>query len=191
MSQREDSLPLGFSGIWLTAKGLARDRDVPTLHTTDATLHTVGFGELIAPLQDRLDALLAIEPVRIESLPSSIPNAGIYLLSEGGVHAYVGRTNRLRKRLRNHISKQHTVASFAFLLARIATGESKASYQKRGSRDDLMTRPPFRDAFFAAVERIRIMEVRYVEEVDPVRQALLEIFVAVELSTKYNDFDTH
>ena len=35
------------------------------------------------------------------------------------------------------------------------------------------------------------MELRYVEEADPLRQTLLEIYVAVALKTPYNDFDTH
>jgi len=35
------------------------------------------------------------------------------------------------------------------------------------------------------------MELGYVEEVDALRQTLLEIYVAVVLKTPYNDFDTH
>jgi len=35
------------------------------------------------------------------------------------------------------------------------------------------------------------MDVRYVEETDPLRQALLEIYVSIVLKTPYNDFDTH
>jgi hypothetical protein len=35
------------------------------------------------------------------------------------------------------------------------------------------------------------MDLRFVEEWDPTRQALLEIYVSVFLRTKYNDFDTH
>ncbi len=38
---------------------------------------------------------------------------------------------------------------------------------------------------------IRAMEVRYVAESDPTRQALLEIYVATVTEAKYNDFDTH
>ena len=34
------------------------------------------------------------------------------------------------------------------------------------------------------------MQVRYVEERDPVRQALLEIYTAVELRASYNSFET-
>ena len=35
------------------------------------------------------------------------------------------------------------------------------------------------------------MKIRFVEETDPVRQALLEIYVATVLETPYNDFDNH
>ena len=35
------------------------------------------------------------------------------------------------------------------------------------------------------------MDLRFVDEADPIRQALLEIYVAVVLGTPYNDFDTH
>jgi hypothetical protein len=35
------------------------------------------------------------------------------------------------------------------------------------------------------------MDLRFVEETDPLRQAFLEIYASVVLGTKYNDFDTH
>ena len=48
----------------------------------------------------------------------------------------------------------------------------------------------FAAAFAAAKERIRRMEVRYVQESDANRQALLEIYATLVLKTHYNDFDT-
>jgi hypothetical protein len=35
------------------------------------------------------------------------------------------------------------------------------------------------------------MEFRFVEEVDSIRQTLLEIYASVALSTPYNSFKTH
>jgi len=35
------------------------------------------------------------------------------------------------------------------------------------------------------------MDVRFVGEADPLKQALLEIYVSVVGKTKYNDFNTH
>jgi len=49
----------------------------------------------------------------------------------------------------------------------------------------------FLQAFNEAKARIRNMDVRFVEEADPVRHALLEIYVLVVLQTPYNDFDNH
>jgi hypothetical protein len=60
-----------------------------------------------------------------------------------------------------------------------------------GSRTGLMQNPVFAAAFIEAKERIRRMEYRYVEEPEQNRQALLEIYCAIVLSTPYNDFKTH
>jgi hypothetical protein len=49
----------------------------------------------------------------------------------------------------------------------------------------------FGGAFKRAKARVAAMDLRYIEEPDPVRQAFLEIYVAVTLGTPYNDFDNH
>jgi hypothetical protein len=78
------------------------------------------------------------------------------------------------------------------LLAREATGRTRASYRTGAdSRAGLMLDPVFAAAFSAVKERIRAMEFRYVEEADQNRQALLEIYSAIVLGTPYNDFGTH
>jgi hypothetical protein len=48
-----------------------------------------------------------------------------------------------------------------------------------------------RVAYELAKVRIRKMQVRYVEESDPLCQALLEIYLAIAAHARYNDFDTH
>ena len=119
---------------------------------------------------------------------------GVYLFTENGKHLYVGRSNRLFERYKNHwgAKKTEREAAFAFKLAREATGFMKATYKKgRGSRRNLALDQTFREAFIAAKERIRAMEYRWVEETDPTCQCLLEIYVSVALATPYNDFDTH
>jgi hypothetical protein len=99
----------------------------------------------------------------------------------------------LRQRLRNHCgdSSGHNQAVFAFKLAREATGCVKAKYSKEGSREVLIADPKFAAAFASAKTRIRSMELRFIEEKDPLRQALLEIYASFVLKTPYNDFDTH
>ncbi len=151
------------------------------------------FASAIEQLHPSFEALIATEPCKPLEVPKSIPQAGIYLLSEGSQHLYVGRSNRIRKRLGNHcrVGATYKMAAFAFRLARLQTGQVKASYKAAGSRADLMRDPVFRAAFEKAKDRIRNMDVRYVAEADPVRQALLEAYVAIALRTPHNDFDTH
>ncbi len=151
------------------------------------------FKRYVDSLDPSLQRLIDKPPLKVEELPHSMPRSGIYLLSEGAEHLYVGRSSRLRSRIRGHSreSGTHRQAAFAFLLARHATGRTEASYKPEGSRSDLMTDPEFVEAFVDAKQRISRMDVRYVEETHPLRQALLEMYVAVALETPFNDFDTH
>jgi len=151
------------------------------------------FQKFIESLDPSYKRLMEMSPVTVPTLPSDVPRSGIYLLSEGEKHLYVGRSNRIRQRLQEHCrpSSNHNTAPFAFRLAREATGILKASYTEKGSRSHLEIQPEFQDEFKKAKERIKNMSVRFVGESDPLRQALLEMYVAVCLETPYNDFDTH
>lgn len=144
-------------------------------------------------LPDLLERLLTAEPVRVAEVPSTMPKCGVYLLSEGPSHLYVGRSNRLRSRMRDHgnPSSPHTKSAFAFRLAREATGRTAVAYKPAGSRKHLMQDPVFSAAFVKAKERIAVMDVRWVEVTDPVRQSLLEMYAALALKTPYNAFDNH
>ena len=151
------------------------------------------FLEVIQSLEPTFQTLLAMPAVTALALPKDMPQAGIYLFSENGVHLYVGRTRDIRGRIGRHTRQgaTHRMAAFAFHLARKETGKLIATYKIEGSREDLMNGPEFRTAFEEAKKRIRVMELRFVKEEDPVRQAILEIYVAISLKTPYNDFDTH
>lgn len=43
----------------------------------------------------------------------------------------------------------------------------------------------------AAKARIRAMEFRFIEEIEPTTQCLLEVYTSVVLATPYNDFENH
>jgi len=139
------------------------------------------------------ERLLEMPPIRVCELPKSMPKHGVYVLTENSKHLYVGRSNRLKNRMRDHCSASspERKSAFAFQLAREATGRTKASYKREGSRKELMKDPVFSAAFVKAKQRISRMHVRYVEESNPVRQALLEIYAAIALETPYNSFDNH
>lgn len=151
------------------------------------------FKAYIDSLEPSFQKLLKMTPVTVSSLPKEMPLSGIYLFSESDTHLYVGRTNTLRKRLQNHCrpSSGHNSATFAFRLTREFTGITLASYVKEGSRAHLEKHPSFGPVFIKQKLRVREMHVRYVSEPDPMRQALLEMYASVSLSTPHNDFDNH
>ena len=151
------------------------------------------FKQFVETLHPSFERLMLMIPLNMAALPSKLPEKCIYLLSEGENHLYVGRTRRLRQRLRQHSVEgaQHNQAVFAFKIAREITGRRAAAYSSKGSRLALSAEPAFAEAFTQAKARVRNMDLRFVEETDPTRQALLEIYASVVLRTKYNDFDTH
>jgi hypothetical protein len=149
------------------------------------------FKELVGSLNPKYQMLLRMTPVSATDVPSDAPVGGVYLFSEGAFPLYAGRTKRaICVRVRNQFGTNPSAASFPWLIAREATGK-KAAYTKAGSRDALLADPGFRAAYESARTRIRAMNVRYVHEPNPLRQALLEIYVAVATGARYNDFDTH
>jgi hypothetical protein len=132
-------------------------------------------------------------PVSADRLPRDMPNQGIYLFSDGGSHLYVGRSDNIRRRIGNHCraSSQHNQATFAFKMARKETGFLQAAYTTSGSRFQMAQDAVFGPAFVTSKARIRSFDLRFVEERDATRQALLEIYVATVLETPYNDFANH
>ena len=152
------------------------------------------FAAYTDSLQPSFAKLLALPALTDGKIPIEAACPGIYLFSEGERHLYVGRTGNIRRRYDHHCApgSSHRSAAFAFKLAREATDRKTPSYQKGAdSRDGLISDPVFLNVFKAAKARIRQMAFRWVEEQNPVRQALLEIYCTVVLNAHYNDFDNH
>ena len=149
------------------------------------------FAFLADTLDAKCETLLGMSPITAGDVPTDTPVGGVYLFSEGAAHLYAGRTKRpIRDRIRNQFGPNSSAASFPWLIAREATGR-RATYRRAGSRRELLADPQFRTQYENARARVRRMHVRYVHEPDPLRQALLEIYVAVVTGARYNDFDTH
>ena len=152
------------------------------------------FASVVASLHASYERLVVMPPVTFGHLPRTMPAQAVYLFSEEGRALYAGRSNRLRMRIGEHCrpSSQHNQAVFAFRLAREATGKLVAAYTPGpGSRANLTSDADFQAAFVLAKARVRAMEVRFVEEPDQTRQALLELYCAIVLDCPYNDFNTH
>ncbi len=151
------------------------------------------FAAVVESLEPSFQMLIEMEPVYAGQLPRSIPKRGIYLFSDGPMHLYVGRSDNIRQRIGLHCrpGSQHNQATFAFRMARHETGLIAAAYTAAGSRSAMVKDDAFRAAFLAGKARIRSLGLRYVEENDPTRQALLEIYAATVLETPFNDFENH
>lgn len=151
------------------------------------------FKQFVELLHPSFEQLVAMKPVTAAAIPPHAPSSCIYLFSEGDRHLYTGRTRDLRQRMRQQSlpGSQHNQAALAFKLACQDCGKSAVRYVKGEGRAGLAADPEFAVAFTAAKARVRAMELRFVEELEPTRQALLEIYVSVALSTPYNDFNTH
>ena len=147
------------------------------------------FRQHVEQLQPKFEALMESDPITLRGLSKDAEKSGIYLLSEHSRHLYIGRSRKIRSRLRMHVG-HYAGASFAVKLAREATGK-KTSYTTQHSVKELLKDPEFATAFQTAKDRIRGMEIRFVEESDSNRQALLEIYATLVLKTPYNDFETH
>ena len=151
------------------------------------------FRKKVEDLDIKLRRLKAMPPVKRDNLPKNMPQKGIYLFTERGKPQYVGRSRNLRSRLLAHgrLSSGSETAAFAFILARKKSGRQRATYSPNGSRNDLLKLPAFAKAFKEAKKRVAAMDIRFVAEANPTKQALLEIYAAIALGTPNNDFETH
>lgn len=151
------------------------------------------FKQHVESLHPKFEELIQSVPFTFDKLPKMLPKAGVYLFTERDGHLYVGRTNSLRQRLQQHCraSSSHNSSPFAFRLAREHCGVLKATYKAEGSRAALIQDAAFAEAFVNSKTRLRAMTIRVVEESNPLRQALLEMYIAIALDAKYNDFDNH
>lgn len=151
------------------------------------------FAALVELLEPAFQKLINMQPVNAENLPRAMPRQGIYLFSDREKHLYVGRSNNIRSRIGLHCrpGSQHNQATFAFRMARHQTGRTEAAYTASGSRSELVKDVEFGPMFVTCKARIRKLDLCFVEEHDPTRQALLEIYAATVLETPFNDFENH
>ena len=144
-----------------------------------------GIASTIHSIEPAFRRLVEMNPFRLDQVPSPVPagRPGVYLLSESDRPVYVGRTRDVRGRLSDHRSSAVTRATLTVKMARIAANRpptyTPGNSAKHLYRHDLT----FRTRFDEARARICAMEVRWVDETDDVRQAMLEIYAAVELDS--------
>ena len=153
-------------------------------------------------MKDTFEEYTAMFPAYLKSLEemqmhsrqeprNELPTAGIYVFYKDGIPQYVGRTGRLKERLREHGSKSssHFSASFAFLMAKEQAVKNGIDCKRK--RGELQSCPLFKPLFDTAKVKVAAMEFRCVKVEDPIEQTLFEVYVAIKLKTPYNKFDPH
>jgi len=148
------------------------------------------FEEYVEDMTTHLAALERTFPTNLSDLKDAkLPQSGIYVLYEQGRAQYVGRTGRLKARLKEHGHKNsnHFSASFAYILAKkqaLLNG-----FDCNRSRKVLAADPDFK--FEGAKRTVNSMQFKFVEIEDPIAQTLFEVYVALKLETPHNSFEPH
>lgn len=132
---------------------------------------------------------MACDPVPLKPHSGWQGLKAVYALFDGDKACHVGRTRNLERRMRGHLANSHYSASFAFAQTRIALGVT-ATYRAGEGRATLLERTDFRDEFNRQRDRIRGMQLRFVQITDPIEQRLFELYAAMELGTPLTEFET-
>ncbi len=105
---------------------------------------------------------------------------------------YVGRSNGLKKRLKQHSQRSsvHNSATLAFKIAKQNTSTLQIKERKQ-TNEQLMKNSDFVEEFEAAKDRIARTKIRFIEIEDQIEQAMFEIYASLAFGTKLNDFSTH
>lgn len=152
------------------------------------------FFRYVEDLHPFFEELVGMPPRSTKEIPTKTKLSGVYLFSEGSTHLYVGRSRNIRRRYMDHtrVGALHNQASFAFLIARKVQAKQAPSYRSDElSREGLSKNPAFAAAFTAAKTRVGNMDLRFIEQGDSTKQALLEIYCSIALDTEFNEFKTH
>ena len=154
-------------------------------------VNTEQFDEFISSLPGLLHRLES-GPVMTVSALGTVPSRGIYVFYEAESPLYVGRSRRLKARLREHgqQSSDRYSATFAFRLAQ-EKGELEGIDCKSVKKAELAQNTRFVPLFVEAKARVAAMTIQVVEVEDPVEQTIFEVYAALALHTQYNDFETH
>lgn len=152
------------------------------------------FRLLTEGLHEKYEQLMRSQPLRTDQLPPKGKGAGVYTFTEKGQVIYVGRTGNVKQRFGQHTGDGalHNQAALAFKFAKQALNIPKPTYKNdENSRRNLMLNAAFMEVFLAQKRRLRNLEFRFIEETNPTRQALLEIYVSEVCESPNNDFDNH
>jgi len=119
-----------------------------------------------------------------------IPDRGIYVFYDGKKPIYVGRSERLKSRLREHSnqSSSQTSATFAFNLAK--SRAKKLGIDITRNRKILEQDPHFLPIYKEEKTRVSKMKIKVIRINRQIKQTIFEVYASIELQTK-QDWGTH
>lgn len=147
------------------------------------------FDGLVGAAKDLFDELIQQEILSFDDALKLKDIPGIYVFYEKGAPVYVGRTRKLRQRLRAHVSDSHNSASYALKRTRAAHGLA-ATYTKSMSRSVIANEEPYRQTFLKEIAKIGGMGIQFLEVQDPIEQYLLELLASLNFEVSLSGFDT-
>jgi hypothetical protein len=147
------------------------------------------FFDRLRSVVAKYEVLVNMPPWPHRRLPRDAAAPGVYLLSEGEKHFFVGSAKNLRERIMQYTPKEAGEALFAFRRACELRGLQPSAMAKR-FRPQLLMDEEFRKTFEEQRHWALMLDVRYVLEGDPVNQTLLKLYAGDVLQTPYNDFNT-
>jgi|GEM_PF-6600254 len=156
------------------------------------------FDEKLESVKGYYNNLMATTPVSPNIILSDhrFPRSlsGVYVFSELSGDAesflYVGQANGILERLHEHCAtKGHKKANFAYKLTSETTGLRPIPGSPNSTKESMFDIPEFDREFASSITRIKGMNYRWVETSDKLEKNLLEIYVAVTLQSRFNDFD--
>lgn len=142
-----------------------------------------------------------LEPILVELLDSptfslsdldDVPKKGVYVFYENDAPIYVGRTNRMRERLKEHGAKSSRGESATFALKLLRKKlDDPGRHHPKYPRKVIDSDPGLKEKFAAERERVRNMRVRVIKIESQELQHLFEAYAIICLgTTEYNSFKT-
>jgi predicted GIY-YIG superfamily endonuclease len=148
------------------------------------------FEKIINKFPEMMRTLVMSPPFTKGDL-HNVPSKGIYVFyDENDEPIYVGKSDRIKSRLKEHSqpSSTHTSATFAFNMAKDIADDAGMDTDK--PRKDLERIPEFKKIYKETKERVSRMKIRTIEISDPIEQTIFEVYAHLELKTK-NEFKNH
>jgi hypothetical protein len=156
------------------------------------------FDTMLAEIKERFKTLIGSLPQSPDRIleDRTIPQKtkGVYVFSEltGNTESvmYVGQSKGILGRLNEHCGRSDwNKANFAYMLTVETTGLKPIPYSPNATKQSMFNIPEFKAGFEFSLCRITKMSFRCVTVADKLERNLLEIFAAVSLGSRFNDFD--